>query len=73
MLAVGKLGCVPQQIAAYGSSSSACVETSNDIVSIFNKDLKLLVDYLNDRLPNAQFVYTADVSDNAASYGARSA
>ncbi|KAL6564665.1 hypothetical protein OROMI_016115 [Orobanche minor] len=65
VLPLGRLGCVPQQIADYGSSFSACVEISNDVVRIFDEELKLLLDHLNDRLPNAQFLYTtADVSDN---------
>ncbi|XP_041995942.1 GDSL esterase/lipase At1g29670-like [Salvia splendens] len=56
---LGELGCMPVVIGAYGSAnSSSCVETSNDVVQIFNQDLKLLVNNLNFDYPKAKFVYT---------------
>lgn len=39
VIPLGKIGCIPQQLAMYGSDSdsdsSGCVETSNDIAQIF--------------------------------------
>ncbi|KAH6825567.1 hypothetical protein C2S53_016373 [Perilla frutescens var. hirtella] len=67
VIAPGKLGCVPQQLSTYGATEgSICVETSNDIVQIFNEKLELLINDLNKRLPNANFLYTADVPDQGA-------
>lgn len=71
VFAPGKLGCVPQQMVMYGTSSDdsyACVETSNEIVQIFRENLKLLVGTLNTLLPGAKFVFT-DTS-KATSLGA---
>lgn len=69
VFALGKLGCIPQQLAAYGASDgSSCVETSNNVVKSFNEYLKILIHYLNSNLADAKFVYTQDTSDSE-SYG----
>ncbi|KAL0305568.1 UNVERIFIED_CONTAM: GDSL esterase/lipase [Sesamum radiatum] len=69
VFALGKLGCIPQQLATYGTSdASSCVETSNDVVQSFNENLKILIHDLNRNLPDAKFVYTRDTSDSE-SYG----
>ncbi|PIN04344.1 Triacylglycerol lipase [Handroanthus impetiginosus] len=66
---LGKLGCVPLELATYGSDDDAsCVETGNNAVQIFNENLKHLVADLNNRLPDAKFVYTRE-SSSATSYG----
>ncbi|KAK4399292.1 GDSL esterase/lipase [Sesamum angolense] len=65
VFALGKLGCIPQQLATYGTSdASSCVETSNDVVQSFNENLKILIHDLNRNLPDAKFVYTRDTSDS---------
>ncbi|KAL3643568.1 hypothetical protein CASFOL_014383 [Castilleja foliolosa] len=66
---LGKLGCLPHEIATYGNSDApACVETSNDVVGIFNEFLVLLLKDLNNQLTDAKFVFTSD-SSAATSYG----
>lgn len=65
VLGLGKLGCVPQQIATYPvSNSTGCVETSNDIAKVFNARLQLVLNGFNNRLPGAKFVYAVDVTDD---------
>ncbi|CAA0832392.1 GDSL esterase/lipase [Striga hermonthica] len=68
--AIGKLGCLPQVIATYGASDdrSLCVETTNDVVQIFNEFLGLLVRDLNNQLPGAKFLIAGD-SSSTSSYG----
>ncbi|KAK4491617.1 hypothetical protein RD792_002372 [Penstemon davidsonii] len=59
---LGKLGCVPQEVSAYGASEgSLCVETSNNLVQIFNAKLKLVIEELNYNLGDANFVYVSNV------------
>ncbi|GFQ02725.1 GDSL esterase/lipase at1g29660 [Phtheirospermum japonicum] len=66
---VGKLGCLPHEIATYGNSDApACVETSNDVVRIFNEFLELLLKDLNNQLTDAKFVLARD-SSSTTSYG----
>ena len=68
MNGLGKLGCVPQQIAKYPvSPETGCVETSNAAVDIFNEKLKKLIKTLN-LLPDARFLYVSEITDNP-SYG----
>ncbi|KAK4440101.1 GDSL esterase/lipase [Sesamum alatum] len=69
VFALGELGCIPQQLAAYGASNgSSCVETSNNVVQRFNENLKILIHDLNSNLADAEFVYTKDTSSDE-SYG----
>lgn len=64
---VGEVGCMPAVMAAYGSpNSSSCLETSNDIVRLFNQDLKLLINSLNHAHPKSNFVYTRDIALSAS-------
>lgn len=64
---LGELGCMPAVMAAYGSpNSSRCVETSNDVVRIFNRDLKLLIYGLNHVYPEAEFVHVRDIALTAS-------
>lgn len=67
VIALGQIGCIPQQLAMYGSGAP-CVETSNDAARLFNDKLQILINGLNRRFRDAKFVYTTDVSDNP-SYG----
>ncbi|XP_057764180.1 GDSL esterase/lipase At1g33811-like [Salvia miltiorrhiza] len=63
VVAVGKVGCVPQQVFTYPvSEPTGCVETSNEVARIFNEKLRLLVAGLN-RLPAAKFIYTTDIDE----------
>ncbi|KAL0398404.1 UNVERIFIED_CONTAM: GDSL esterase/lipase [Sesamum radiatum] len=65
VFALGKLGCIPQQLATYGASNdSSCVETTTNVVQIFNENLKILIHDLNSNLADAKFVYTRDTSDD---------
>ncbi|KAL0442588.1 UNVERIFIED_CONTAM: GDSL esterase/lipase [Sesamum latifolium] len=58
-----------RQLATYGASgTSSCVETTTNVVQIFNENLKILINDLNSNLAHAKFVYTRDTSDDE-SYG----
>ncbi|XP_010542848.1 PREDICTED: GDSL esterase/lipase At1g33811 [Tarenaya hassleriana] len=76
--AVGKIGCIPYQLARYhgNSTSSKCNEKINKAIAIFNSKLKKLVDHFNNgELPGSKFVYldsyksSSDLSTKGASYG----
>ncbi|XP_073157154.1 GDSL esterase/lipase At1g29660-like [Henckelia pumila] len=59
MFGTGLLGCVPLQITKYGATNgSACVETINDVSSLFNQKLKTLIQNLNNRFADATFLFT---------------
>lgn len=70
--ALGRLGCVPHELAVYSNYvniSTSCIETSNDIVQLFNENLELVVDHLNDHLPDAKFIYTPNHTTPVSDYG----
>ncbi|KAI3456093.1 hypothetical protein Pfo_012756 [Paulownia fortunei] len=54
---LGLLGCLPQELAMYPTNGSACVDSINNAVQLFNNRLKPLIDDLNSNLPDAQFIY----------------
>ncbi|XP_057766207.1 GDSL esterase/lipase At1g29670-like [Salvia miltiorrhiza] len=59
VVGVDKIGCTPFLIRTYGSpNSSSCIESINNILQIFNQQLKLLINDLNHDYPKAKFVYT---------------
>ncbi|CAI9787968.1 unnamed protein product [Fraxinus pennsylvanica] len=64
--ALGQLGCCPAEVALHGSNDSLCVEPINNAAKIFNSELKQLLDHLNRRFADANFIYTNTATD---SYG----
>ncbi|CAK9149241.1 unnamed protein product [Ilex paraguariensis] len=54
---LGLIGCIPAELGMYGTNSSACVDTINNQVQLFNDRLKPLVDELNSNLTDAKFIY----------------
>ncbi|XP_057471149.1 GDSL esterase/lipase At1g29670-like [Actinidia eriantha] len=54
---LGLIGCTPAEMATYGTNGSACVDVINKDVAYFNDELSLLVDELNNNLPDAKFAY----------------
>lgn len=76
--AVGKIGCIPYQLARYDNTTGKgrCNEGINSVINLFNVGLKTMVDRFNGgQLPGAKFVYldsyqsTQDLSSNGTSYG----
>ncbi|KAJ4718997.1 GDSL esterase/lipase [Melia azedarach] len=58
LFGLGLIGCTPGSIAMYGASNgSVCVDFINIAVQIFNTKLVLLVDELNKKLQDANFIY----------------
>ncbi|KAI3498611.1 hypothetical protein L1887_34388 [Cichorium endivia] len=55
---LGPVGCTPYELSRY-SSNESCVEYINTAVQLFNHNLKLLVDELNNdtSLEDAKFIY----------------
>ncbi|XAR66620.1 Triacylglycerol lipase [Bertholletia excelsa] len=51
------LGCIPAEIATFGTNGPPCVDFINDYVQLFNNRLKPLVDDLNKHLKDAKFIY----------------
>lgn len=50
-----QIGCIPDELKKH--STLLCVDSTNEAVQLFNKNLKALVDDLNTNLPDAQFIY----------------
>lgn len=75
--AVGQIGCIPYQLARYsGNNSTRCNENINGAISLFNSELRKMVDRFNNgQLPGAKFIYldsyksTSDIYVNASNYG----
>ncbi|KAL8552749.1 hypothetical protein ACS0TY_001432 [Phlomoides rotata] len=61
---VGPLGCLPAVVGRGSSGSFTCVDTINDAVQLFNDELKLLVDRLNNNYTDAKFIYTSAMELN---------
>lgn len=57
LIAVGLVGCVPQEISIHGKPGSLCVEEENDAVIPLNEKLKALVDRFNEELSDAKFIF----------------
>ncbi|MED6157356.1 hypothetical protein PIB30_022323 [Stylosanthes scabra] len=52
------LGCMPHEISTHGKNNdTACVDTENDNVMLFNDKLRAMVDQLNEELAYAKFIY----------------
>ncbi|MED6109955.1 hypothetical protein PIB30_038478 [Stylosanthes scabra] len=60
------LGCMPHEIATHGSRDTACVDTENDQVMMFNDKLRAMVDQLNEECSYSKFIYvnTAVISSS---------
>ncbi|KAB2055853.1 hypothetical protein F383_10927 [Gossypium arboreum] len=76
LAAIGPLGCIPNQLAKGFAPPGKCVSAVNDMVEIFNRRLKNLVDQLNHgNYTEAIFVYGNtygafnDILGNPATYG----
>ncbi|XP_039042756.1 GDSL esterase/lipase At5g08460-like [Hibiscus syriacus] len=55
---IGPLGCIPNQLAKGFAPPGKCITAVNDVVQVFNRRLKTLVDQLNANYTNnAIFVY----------------
>ncbi|KAL8159943.1 hypothetical protein V2J09_001480 [Rumex salicifolius] len=76
--AVGKIGCIPYQLARYENKTggSHCNEGINSAINLFNVGLKRMVDRFNGgQLPGAKFVYldsyqgTQDLAASGNSFG----
>ncbi|XVF14680.1 hypothetical protein REPUB_Repub09cG0082300 [Reevesia pubescens] len=72
---VGPLGCIPNQLAKGLAPPGTCVSIVNDMVKMFNRRLKSLVDQLNANQTKAIFVYGNtygafnDILSSPATYG----
>ncbi|KAJ8549410.1 hypothetical protein K7X08_033117 [Anisodus acutangulus] len=54
---LGDIGCVPALLNLYGTEDSARVDSINSAVQKFSDKLKPMIDDLNSKLPNANFIY----------------
>ncbi|KAK3023484.1 hypothetical protein RJ639_045071 [Escallonia herrerae] len=52
---LGQIGCTPAELGKYDTNGSACVDTIDDTVRLFNNRLKPLVDDFNKNRPGAKF------------------
>ncbi|CAK9149535.1 unnamed protein product [Ilex paraguariensis] len=69
---LGKISCIPAELATHATNGSACVDTINNAVQLFDKRLKPLVDDLNKDLHDAKFIYintTSITSGNLSDLG----
>ncbi|KAK4380255.1 hypothetical protein RND71_002117 [Anisodus tanguticus] len=55
LFGLAQIGCIPEELKKH--STLLCVDSTNKVVQLFNKNLKALVDDLNTNLPDAQFIY----------------
>lgn len=56
LIGVGQIGCSPNEIAQSTNNGSACVDSINAAIEIFNEKLVSLVDQFN-QLEGAHFTY----------------
>ncbi|KAK4486025.1 hypothetical protein RD792_008687 [Penstemon davidsonii] len=73
---IAPLGCIPNQIANGLPPPGKCVDYTNGIVGMYNKQLESLVNELNDKFSNGSiFAYGntfgafTDILNNSKSYG----
>ena len=57
MFGLGLIGCIPAEVAIFGPNGSGCVDMINNAVQLFDNRLKPLVDELNNKLADANFIY----------------
>ncbi|KAL0914107.1 hypothetical protein M5K25_017611 [Dendrobium thyrsiflorum] len=72
---ISPIGCIPSQLALQGSDKGACVESVNQMASVYNRKLKEMVDQYNELLKESTFLYwdvfsfAFNVIENYANYG----
>lgn len=54
---VGSLGCIPAELAMYGTKDTICVDSINSAVQKFADKFKPMIDDFNNNLPSANFIY----------------
>ncbi|XP_062007793.1 GDSL esterase/lipase EXL3-like isoform X2 [Rosa rugosa] len=75
VICIPPIGCLPAQRTLNGGIKRACYETGNQAATLFNSKLSLLIDSLNERLPEAHLMYLDSYSpalsliQNPAQYG----
>ncbi|KAL6220729.1 hypothetical protein ACLB2K_008485 [Fragaria x ananassa] len=75
ILSVPPIGCLPALRTLNGGIEKACYETANQAAILFNSKLSHLINSLNERLPEAHFLYIENYSpllsllQNPAQYG----
>nr|XP_011470942.1 PREDICTED: uncharacterized protein LOC101294893 [Fragaria vesca subsp. vesca] len=75
ILSVPPIGCLPALRTLDGGIEKACYETANQAAILFNSKLSHLINSLNERLPEAHFIYIENYSpllsllQNPAQYG----
>lgn len=57
LFGVGQIGCSPNALAQNSPDGRTCVARINSANQLFNNGLRSLVDQLNNRIPNARFIY----------------
>ncbi|KAJ0097967.1 hypothetical protein Patl1_29137 [Pistacia atlantica] len=75
LLSLPPIGCVPVQRTLNGGIQRGCSEQANQAALLYNSKLSSLVDSLNQRYPDARFVYfdvynpLLSIIQNPAQYG----
>lgn len=59
---LGDLGCAPFELELYGTNGPTCVEKIGTAVQLFNNRLINLINYLNNKLRGANFIYVSQIS-----------
>ncbi|KAM0071519.1 putative triacylglycerol lipase [Helianthus debilis subsp. tardiflorus] len=54
---IGPIGCSPNSLAQYSQDGSTCIAKINAANQMFNRRLISLVNYFNENLPDAKFIY----------------
>ncbi|XP_016495817.2 GDSL esterase/lipase At5g08460-like [Nicotiana tabacum] len=73
--AIGPLGCIPSQVGTGLAPPGKCVSIVNEMIGMFNSQLRFLVDQLNKDNPNSIFIYGntfggfIEIFNNASVYG----
>lgn len=71
---IGPLGCIPNQRATGRAPPGRCVDLVNQMVGLYNNNLRSMVEQLNKNHPDAIFVYGntytvfGDILNNPAAY-----
>ncbi|XP_060186599.1 GDSL esterase/lipase At1g71250-like isoform X2 [Lycium barbarum] len=71
---IGPLGCIPSQLGTGIAPPGKCVSVVNEIIGMFNSQLKALVDQLNKDNHDSIFVYVntfgglTHIFNNASAY-----
>ncbi|KAG4977719.1 hypothetical protein AAZX31_13G205200 [Glycine max] len=77
LFGISPIGCTPYALAQSSPDGRTCVERLNSATQLFNTGLRSLVDQLNNRIPNARFIYVnvygimQNIISNPSSFGVR--